>query len=241
MANRWIFDMLYRSYAQRLVNSYIEYFVALYIQSALIYSTTVSKDELAVLIKRIESDRQGLAELMPNMQSTVRAEKNRKKLDYLIDALSGEKPRLIASIVNLKICMKELFNQNCVVALLSLQKCIFRMRSDCDAKDRQMLMDIYERESQGITERLETEGTEGKKRVNRVSLLVSQFIHTTRLKVSAKMVERGSITDLTSPADVPSGEMEKLEREPVELYESVQMAEAKNKGLSTAGLIRSSA
>lgn len=182
---RVISDMLYPSYAKRLQRYIADLSCQLYIQLALIYSTKIDASDVAGLLERIKADWLKLQQVFETTTSKTRIFRNEKLVGFLTSALEAPFPKLLPKIVNLKIFMKDNFDDNCV-------KCILRMRREIEVERRHTILEAIKKETQSINRLVKPVDSKDKNtdgdvnRRNRLDLKIKKFVYRIRLAVEEK-------------------------------------------------------
>jgi len=122
------FSMLYIFFSKRIRTFIGTIFTEYYIQLFLVASTSGTPEALPDLLGRLGSDSLILQDFnnSPSLSS--------KYLEALFSSLTQPYPAFLPKLLNLRIYMKDSFNENCV-------KCIMRLRSDLPIKDKRATLD----------------------------------------------------------------------------------------------------
>lgn len=223
MEQRFINDMLYPSYGKRLTAYTGDLCVILYIQSVLIYSTTLPSDSLASLLSRISADWSQLSSILQSTSPADRYDRNSRLISYLTAALQVEYPSMIAKMLNLKVYMQDCFNDNCA-------KCILRLRKDIEVDKKLRAVEVIGREGKAVLMAMKAEASESaetpvgpggkgggfERKKNRIDRLVKQFVYNLKLKTEVSRLKtlNESKQDISSPNSAKIKErVQKIQRE----------------------------
>lgn len=164
----------------------------------LVYSTKLPSEDLPSLLARINTDWEDLSIILQATAPPTRYQKNKRLISYLTEAFKAEYPSIITKMVNLKIFMKEYFNDNCA-------KCILRMRKDIMVDRKHQVMEVINRESVSMARMMSgadvarqsikgvAEGYE--KKSGRIDGLTKQFVYNLKLRTSESRLKRLNMED----------------------------------------------
>lgn len=180
-----------------------------------------------------------MKEIFEVTTSKTRILRNEKLLGFLISSLEEPFPKILSKIVNLKIFMKDNFDDNCV-------KCILRMRKDLEVERRHQIVEVIKKETSALSKLREKskqdyriDGDENRK--NKVDLQLKKFFFKVKLAIEArkqslekkkKVEESSTLTNIVEDSKVRQA-MEQIQEHGLDLHENIQICCLPSGGIKT--------
>lgn len=138
-----VFSMLMKNYSRKLWKFVYDNFTTLYIQMIVIMSQKYKSKESAKMIKKVEEETEIFQDFFEDKVGRKDFKMGTEKINDLIKALTGNPEEIVQHIFNLRVKLREKFNEKCM-------KCIMRLRPDFNKKKKAKVFKMMEEEEEKI-------------------------------------------------------------------------------------------
>lgn len=136
-----VFTMLGPSYAKKLWKFVYENFTTLYIQMIVIMSQKYKSKETKLMLDKMKVEIEIFQDFFEEQISKKDFTAGKEKIENLIKTLTGNEEEIIHHIFELRMKLRDKFNEKCM-------KCLMRLRKDFNKKKRAKVIQMLEEEEE---------------------------------------------------------------------------------------------
>ena len=138
-----VFDMLVSVYSKKLWKHIHDTFCSLFIQLVITFSVSYKQNEQKKLTDKLEKEIEIVNDFYDGKISKKEFAENTQKLDDLFQCLVAPSDKVVLNIMNLHVKLGDKFNEKCM-------KCLMRLRSDINDKQKQRIYVLIKEEEDRI-------------------------------------------------------------------------------------------